>query len=90
MNDKIKVKVNNGYLVATSYPYTEWSGITVYFETDGGDIIDLVSIENTAESGCDKIHTYVFGDVFDEDFTHKFVIKHDEIKKMLGSTEVEK
>ena len=90
MNDEIRVKVNNGYLVATSYPNTEWKGITVYFKTDDGDIIDLVSIESTVESGCDKNNIYVFSDVFNEDYTHKFVAKYDDIKKALGLTEVEK
>ena len=90
MNNEIKVKVNNGYLVATSYPDTEWRGIAVYFKTADGDIMDLVSISSTAESVCGEINIYVYSDVFDEDFTHEFVVKHDDIKNALGLIEVGK
>lgn len=70
-NNEIRVKMNGGYLVAGRNPDPDYDGIYIVFETDEGNIIDVVVAEAKAESNKEKIDLYCYEDVYNEDFTHK-------------------
>ena len=53
--NEIRVKVNGGYLVAKRNPDPNYDGICIVFETDDGDIIDVVLTECKAENDKKKI-----------------------------------
>ena len=82
-NKEIKVKVSGGYLVAGRNPDPDYDGIYVVFETDDGDIIDIVLTEAKAEHNKEKIDVYCYEDVYREDFTRKFTLDTKEIHKAL-------
>ena len=69
--NEIRVKVNGGYLVAGRNADQDYDGIYIVFETDDGDIIDIVLTEAKAENNKEKIDLYCYEDVYNEDFTHK-------------------
>ena len=74
-NNKIKVEMNGGYLIAERNPDKDYDGITIYFETKEGDIIDVVLTECKNELDRKTIEVYCYENVFTEDFTRKYEIK---------------
>lgn len=83
-NTKIKVKVNGGYIVAGRSTDQNNDGIYIAFETDGGDIIDMVLTEAKAEYNKEKVEVYCYENVYHKDFTRKFTIDIKEIYKALN------
>ena len=83
-NNEIRVKINGGYLIAGRNPDTDYDGVYVVFETDHGDIIDVVLVEAKAENNKEKIDVYCYEDVYTEDFTRKYVLDVKEIYKALN------
>ena len=81
--NEIRVKVNGGYLVASRNVDKDYDGIYIVFETDKGDIIDIVFTEAKAEYNKEKIDVYCFENVYNEDFTKKFTLDSKEIYKAL-------
>lgn len=83
MSDQIRVKVDGGYLVAQRNADPDYDGISVMFETDERDIIDIVLIESPNDTERKITNVYTYEDVYQEDFTKKYVIKHDDIYRAL-------
>lgn len=83
-NNQIRVKVNGGYLVAGRNLDPEYDGIYIVFETDDGNLIDIVLTECESENNKEKIEVYCYEDVYNEDFTRKFTINNKEIYKALN------
>ena len=79
--DEIRVKVNNGYLVAGRNADSDYDGIYIVFETDNGDIVDVVFTECKSENGKKKIDVYCYEDVYTEDYTKKYTLDSEEICK---------
>lgn len=77
--EQIRVPVKGGYIVAERNPDSDYDGITVYFETTDGDIMDIVLVESKRENEYDKTDVYCYEDVFNEDWTRKYSIDHEEI-----------
>lgn len=83
-NNEIRVKVNGGYLVAGRNADPDYDGIYIVFETDHGDIIDVVLTECKAENDKSKVDVYCYEDVYTEDFTKKYTLDNKEIYKALS------
>ena len=83
-NNEIRVKVNGGYLVAGRNPDPDYDGIYVVFETDDGNIIDIVLTECKTENNRSKIDVYCYEDVWVEDFTRKYTLDNNEIYKAIS------
>lgn len=81
---EIRVKMDGGYLVAGRNQDPDYDGIYVVFETDDGDIIDVVTTECTAQNDYKKIDVYTYENVYDEDCTRKYTLDVKEIYKALG------
>ena len=86
-SNEIRVKVNGGYLVAGRNADPNNEGIYVVFETDNGDVIDIVVAECSEADEYKKINVYSFEDVYTEDFTRKHTLDIAEIYKALGAEE---
>lgn len=84
MDNEIRVKVDGGYLVAgrNSDPY--YDGIYIVFETDDGDIIDVVITECKLENDQKEIDVYTYEDVYTEDFTRKYSLDIGEIYRAIN------
>ena len=82
--NEIRVKVNGGYLVARRNSDPDYDGIYIVFETDDGDIIDVVLTEAKSEYNKEKIDVYCYEDVWVEDFTMKYTLDNQEIYKALN------
>lgn len=82
--NEIRVKVNGGYLVAGRNADHDYDGIYIVFETDDGDIIDIVLTEAKAQYDKKKIDVYCYEDVWVEDFTHKYTIDNEDIYKAVN------
>lgn len=80
-NSEIRVKVNGGYLIAGRNPDPDYDGIYIEFETDNGDIIDVVVAECTAQDDYKKINVYTYEDEWTEDWTRKYTLDIQEINK---------
>ena len=78
-NKEIRVKVNGGYLVAGRNSDPDYDGIYIVFETDDGDIVDVVLTECTAKNDYKKIDVYCYEDVHTEDWTRKYKLSIPEI-----------
>ena len=83
-NNEIRVKMNGGYLVAGRNPDPDYDGIYIVFETDEGDIIDVILTECKAENNKEKIDVYCYEDVWVEDFTNKYTIDSEEVYKAVN------
>lgn len=82
--NEIRVPVKDGYLVATRNTDPDYDGISIYFETDNGDMIDIVLTECKAEKNKEEIDVYCYEDVYSEDWTRKFIIGSEEIKSAIN------
>lgn len=80
---EIRVKVNGGYLVAGRNQDPEYDGIYIVFETDDGDIVDVVTTE-CKENDKGKIDVYCYEDVYTEDYTKKYTLDSKEIYKAVN------
>lgn len=80
---EIRVKVNGGYLVAGRNQDPEYDGIYIVFETDDGDVVDVVTTECKVNDK-DKIDVYCYEDVYTEDFTKKYTLDSKEIYKAVN------
>lgn len=78
-NDSIKIKMNAGYLVARRNSDPDYDGVSITFETDCGDIVDIVLVECKAENSYKTIDVYCYEDICDEGFTKKYSLDSDEI-----------
>ena len=81
--EAVRVKVDGGHIIAGRNPDPNYDGISVMFETDKGDIIDIVLIESPIDTEHKITNIYTYEDVYQEDYTSKYVIKHDNIDKAL-------
>ena len=80
---EIRVKVTGGYLVAGRNPDPDYDGIYIVFETDDGDIVDIVLTECKALNEYKKIDVYSYEDVYDEDYTRQYILDIAQIYKAL-------
>lgn len=80
-NSEIRVKINGGYLIAGRNPDPDYDGIYIEFETDNGDIVDVVVAECTAQDDYKKINVYTYEDEWTEDWTRKYTLDIQEINK---------
>jgi len=83
-NDEIRVKVDGGYLVAGRNTDPDYDGIYIVFETDDGDIIDVVLTECKAQNDYKKIDVYCYENVYTEEFTRKYTLDNKEIYKAIN------
>ena len=81
--NEIRVKVIGGYLVAGRNTDPDYDGIYIVFETEDGDVIDIVLTECKAKYNKEKIDVYCYEDVNTEDFTRKFTLDKGEIYSAL-------
>ena len=81
---EIRVKINSGYLVATRNDIPDCDGICITFETNDGDIIDVVSTVCKSKNNKKKIEVYTYEDVYTEDFTRKYVLDIENIIKAVN------
>lgn len=81
---EIRVKVDGGYLIAGRNANPDYDGIYIVFETDDGDIIDVVLTEAKAEHNKEKIDVYCYEDVYSENFTRKYTLNTKDIYKALN------
>jgi hypothetical protein len=82
--NEIRVKVNGGYLVAGRNADPDYDGIYIVFETDDGDIIDIVLTEAKAQYDKKKIDVYCYEDVWVEDFIHKYTLDNEEVYRAVN------
>ena len=82
--NEIRVKVNGGYLVAGRNSDPNYDGIYVVFETNDGDIIDVVLTECKTENEKKRIDVYCYEDPYTEEFTKAYSIDNDEFYKALN------
>ena len=85
--DQIRVPMNGGYLVASRNSDPNYDGITIVFESNDGDIVDIAVAECKKENGRKLIDVYTYEDVYCEDVTRKYTINSDEISKAMYGVE---
>lgn len=83
LKNEIRVKVDGGYLVSGRNEDPNYDGIYVCFESDSGDVIDIVLAEAKSENNKKIIDTYSYEDVSSEQWTSKFSIKTKDIKEAM-------
>ena len=88
-NETIRVEVNGGYLVAGRNSDPDYDGIYIIFETDKGDIIDVVLTECKAQNDYKKVDVYTYENVYTEEFTRKYTLDNKEIYNALYGQEDE-
>ena len=79
-NEKIRIKIAGGYLVAERNPDPDFDGVTVYYETDDGNLADIVLVEAKAMNDYKQIDVYSYTDEFSEDWTTKTIVNTDNYK----------
>lgn len=84
---EIRVPMHGGYLVASRNSDPDFDGINIVFESNDGDIIDIVLAECKSENNRKLIDVYTYEDVYCEDVTRKYIINSDEISKALYGLE---
>ena len=79
----VRVKVDGGHIIAGRNPDPRYDGVCVMFETNAGDIIDLVLVESPDETERKVTNIYTYEDVYQEDYTKKCINKNDDIYRAL-------
>ena len=82
MKNEIRVKVDGGYLVSGRNEDPNYD-IYVCFESDSGDVIDIVLAEAKSENNKEIIDIYSYEDISSEQWTSKFSIKTKDIKEAM-------
>ena len=82
--NEIRVKVNGGYLVAGRNLDPDYDGIYIVFETDDGDVVDVVLTKCKSSNDYKKVDVYTYEDVYTEDWTRKYTLYNDEIYKAIN------
>lgn len=87
----VEIETAKGVLKIYESMDEEYRGVYIDFEPTNGNGIDmpLVSVENpfTENEKADKIAIRVWGNPWDEDYTHRIDISVDEMEKALASEE---
>lgn len=81
--NEIRVPVKGGYIVTGRNNDPDYDGVYVVFETNDGDIVDLVLVESKKENEYDRTDIYCYEDVTTEDWTRKYSIQHEDIYEAL-------
>ena len=82
--DEIVVPINGGKILAGRNTDLDYPGVSICYETEHGDLIDIVTVEAHPDENKKDIHVYCYEDVVTEDWTHKFVIRKANVDKVLG------
>ena len=77
-NNKIKIKMEGGHLVATKHEGSDYKGLYIAFEADNGEIIEIVAAEMNKEIG-DNLKVYCYQDPFVDEATDTYLIKKEEL-----------
>lgn len=81
-NENIKIELaGGGAIIAERNPDPDYDGVSVYFETEKGGIVSIVCVECKAENNYNKIDVYTYEDETSDEFTRKFTLDNDTIKK---------
>lgn len=80
---EIRVKTIGGTLIAEQNFDPDYAGISIVFETEDRNVIDIVGVECKAETGQKELDIYSFEDVSTEDCTRKVTIKVADIYQAL-------
>ena len=78
-NNEFRIPLISGTLIVSENPDPDYSGASILFETANGNTVDIALVECRKEDNWEKIHTFVYADVCNEDFTNKFTINVDNI-----------
>ena len=73
------VEVNGGRLIVMKSADPGNPGISVGYETESGEIIDVVYVEVKSENNNRDIDVYTYEDVTTDEWTRKCTLKHDDI-----------
>jgi hypothetical protein len=73
------VKVNGGNLTVMKSADLDHPGICVGYQTEDGDIIDVVYVEVKSKNGNKDIDVYTYEDVTTDEWTKKYTLKHSDI-----------
>ena len=79
--NETKVKVNGGYLVVSTKSDPGHPGISILYQTEAGDLMDIVGVEVKEENENKDIKVYEYEDPYNEDVTRTFTIHHDDIMR---------
>ena len=80
----IRVPIKNGTLVACKGSDPNYPSVGLYYETQSGCAIDIVTAEPNMGIGGENIDVYLYEDVWDDDFTQKFTLYKREIDDAVG------
>lgn len=81
IKNETKVKVNGGFLVVSMMSDPGHPGITILYQTEAGDLMDIVGVEVKEENNNKDIKVYMYEDPYNEDVTNTFTIAHSDIRK---------
>lgn len=79
-NNEFRIPLISGTFIVSENPDPDYSGAAILFETADGDMVDIALVECRKEDNYEKIHTFVYADVCNEDFTNKFTVNVCDIK----------
>lgn len=82
-SQKISIKSKDSKLCAMVNKDPLYPGISVYYENEDGDLIDVVQAEINPET--QDVSIYVYGNVFQEDYTQKIILAQEDIVKSIDS-----
>lgn len=85
---EIRVPIAGGTIVAERNPDPNYDGLTIFFQTDSGDIVDLVLVESKSENERKNIEVYNYDDVYSEDYTRKTTVLVKDIYEALDLGEL--
>lgn len=81
-NEKIKIELaGGGSIIVERNPDPDYDGVSVLYETENGDIADIVRVECKAENNYDKIDVYTYENETSDDFTRKYTLDKNKINE---------
>ena len=75
-------------LIAEENPDLDYKGVSIYLKIDNDrgyfDYIDITRVECDKDDNYNIIQTYLYKDIYNEDWTQKFNLNIEEIKEMFA------
>ena len=73
-------------LITEENPDPNYKGVSIYLKIDNGygyfDYIDIARVECDKDDNYDIVQTYLYKDIYNEDWTQKFNLDIEEIKEI--------
>lgn len=84
-NSEIRIRVDGGFLVSHRNEDPDYDGVYICFESDDGDVTNIVFAETNPRNNNKVIDVYSYADIHSKESTSAFSIKTEDFNEATGT-----